>query len=373
MAIFRELLLITSWLWLHYSHDLLRAGNTKTILTKCANHCLVPELVKHAVELENWSLDGMVKWYCDAGKPIPAVERRQEPPDYLPQTQINLLLQGSPKLRALLPILQQQIYEYGEKSIIWTINPAEQFFIAAALLLCHIDYRVYHAELDTDERVALVNDFTTSPKSTMVLVCSFYVSSAGSNLQHLCRNVHLWDRPPSEPLKQQAIGRVARLGQTRTVIIYDYLVEESFNQMVIGKSLAKAIPDLLATLNNALFSINVERGEVDLGQWCRNKDGSILRIPDDETWSLVLDDARLEGKDLLKELLRQMDDSCRGGIRIDSDYALPCTKEEKELELASQSIDSQVFETGLLVELEKVMGGDTVTAGNLNTEASEEE
>ncbi|KAL4985456.1 hypothetical protein BDW68DRAFT_179742 [Aspergillus falconensis] len=118
MATFRELLLITSWLWLRYSHDLLRAGNAKTILTKCANHSLVPELVKRAVELENRSLDGMVKWYRDAGKPIPAVEWRQEPPDYLPQTQINLLLQGSPKLRALLPILQQQIYEHGEKSII---------------------------------------------------------------------------------------------------------------------------------------------------------------------------------------------------------------------------------------------------------------
>lgn len=58
------------------------------------------------------------------------------------------LLQGLPKLQALLPLVQQQVFDKGEKALIWCNSPVQQFFLLAALQRCWIDARVYHSELD---------------------------------------------------------------------------------------------------------------------------------------------------------------------------------------------------------------------------------
>ncbi|OJZ87778.1 hypothetical protein ASPFODRAFT_32414 [Aspergillus luchuensis CBS 106.47] len=96
----------------------------------------------------------------------------------------TLLVSGGPKLRALLSNLQQEVFELNEKSIVWCTGPSQQMYIAAALHHAHIDCQVYHSELTVKERMELVNTFTTKPDECMVLICSYYVNSAGSNLQH---------------------------------------------------------------------------------------------------------------------------------------------------------------------------------------------
>lgn len=111
------------------------------------------------------------------------------------------------------------------KSVVWCINPAQQFFIGAALHLCGIDAHIFHAELDHFEREILVQKFCTQRNSYYVLICSFYVNSAGSNLQSLCRNMHLWDIPTLDRYVQQAVGRVRRLGQRKIVKVYDYAMD----------------------------------------------------------------------------------------------------------------------------------------------------
>lgn len=61
---------------------------------------------------------------------------------------LEYLLRGSPKLRAMLPVICDQILLYNEKSVIWCVNPAQHLFIGAALHLCSIDAHVFHSELD---------------------------------------------------------------------------------------------------------------------------------------------------------------------------------------------------------------------------------
>ncbi|RWQ94007.1 hypothetical protein C8Q69DRAFT_312507 [Paecilomyces variotii] len=73
----------------------------------------------------------------------------------------------------------------------------------------------------------------------MVLICSYYVNSAGSNLQSLCRNVHLFDIPTSDRFVQQAIGRVRRLRQRRIMKVYDYFLENSFKTRQLTLNLNK--------------------------------------------------------------------------------------------------------------------------------------
>jgi hypothetical protein len=63
--------------------------------------------------------------------------------------------------------------------------------IASALALAGIDVNVFHSELNHFQRAKLIHEFTTNPSKTTVLVCSYYVNSAGSNLQGLCCHVHL--------------------------------------------------------------------------------------------------------------------------------------------------------------------------------------
>ena len=109
-----------------------------------------------------------------------------KPTDIGDNDALVFLLQGSPKLRALLPHIRTEIFDYNEKSLIWCVNPAQQFFVAAALSLAHIDVHVYHADLSMQERQSLLHNFTSMTDSCMVLVCSYYVNSAGSNLQAMC-------------------------------------------------------------------------------------------------------------------------------------------------------------------------------------------
>lgn len=104
---------------------------------------------------------------------------------------------------------KQQIID--EQSIIWCTGPSQQMYIAMALHHAHIDCHIYHSDLTAKERRELVCNFTTNPDKYMVLICSYYVNAAGSNLQYLCRNSHQFDTPTSQALSDQGNGRVLRV------------------------------------------------------------------------------------------------------------------------------------------------------------------
>lgn len=115
---------------------------------------------------------------------------------------------------------------------------------------------MFHTSLSNQDRNNLIKDFNTNRDSTMVLVCSYSVNSAGMNLQGMCRNVHLFDTTSAESATAQAIGRVYRLSQVRMVRIYEYKVPDSFNIKQINRNIKKAIPGLVAELSSAIFHVN---------------------------------------------------------------------------------------------------------------------
>ncbi|KAJ9200953.1 hypothetical protein DTO032I3_4427 [Paecilomyces variotii] len=136
---------------------------------------------------------------------------------------------------------------------------------------------VFHAELDHCEREMLVQSFCTKPSSHHVLICSFYVNSAGSNPQNLCRNVHLWDIPTSDRYVQQAVGRVRRLGQTHIVKVYDYYLDKSFNSRQLSLNLNKLVPSLVTELNSNIINVDYDKENkmLDLGKWAENLGGTL--------------------------------------------------------------------------------------------------
>ncbi|KAI9035722.1 putative DNA repair helicase rad5 [Aspergillus affinis] len=312
MAKYRELTLVTTWLFFRYCHHLLVRASARSLDTQARRLTLGPQLIKKAMQVENQIL--MRKHTEDATAPAPVTH--DIPEQFTDQDVLLYLLRGSPKLRALLSIIQQEVFLQQEKSVVWCTTPAQQFFIAAALHHARIDCRVFHSELNSKERVELVRDFTTKVDECMVLICSYYVNAAGSNLQDLCRNVHLFDTPTSDPLKQQAIGRVSRVGQTRTVKIYDYIVSDSFNAGVFAKNLTKAVPDLVATLNWDMFTDTLDvtgdssAPSFDIGIWVLNQDDTISKVRH-APMELVPKDQRLSPEDVVKALISTMKASSR--------------------------------------------------------------
>lgn len=105
------------------------------------------------------------------------------------------------------------------------------------------------------KREMLMQSFCTKRYSHHVLICSYYIISAGSNLQSLCRNVHLFDIPTSDRYIQQAVARVRRLGQTHIVKVYDYYPDHSFSTRQLSLNLNKLIPSLVTELNNSIIAV----------------------------------------------------------------------------------------------------------------------
>lgn len=194
------------------------------------------------------------------------------------------LLHGSPKLRELLKRIRLEVFHLGEKSIVWCSSPGQQFLVAAVLNLANVSCAVYHADLSSPQRRDLIKSFNTTD-DPMVLVCSYYVNSAGANMQHRCRNVHLLCTPMGIPIAAQAIGRVRRLGQLQAVKVYEYRLEKSFDQHMICNNIAKAMPALALSLNDTNWKFQLDPatgGGVIMEPYLLNRDNTISEL--DVVW-----------------------------------------------------------------------------------------
>ena len=238
MAKLQELVLVTTWLWFRHVHNDAKSTNARIMATQAKNQTLAKQWIVQAMKKENKLFNQQEQAKQDieqeAEKEVmlennpevstispsaPGGGSSRAPPATFEEnvtqagfTPVNhpssnsqqpwgrppkasdinnhealvFLLQGSPKLHMLLLVIQQEIFDFSEKSIVWCANPAQQFFVAAALGLARIDAEVYHAELSTTERQDLLHQFTMEQDSCMVLICSYYINSAGSNMQAQC-------------------------------------------------------------------------------------------------------------------------------------------------------------------------------------------
>ena len=107
-------------------------------------------------------------------------------------------------------------------------------------------------------------------------------------MQRKCRNLHVFDIPLSDPVLRQAIGRLHRLGQSRVVMIYEYFNPNSFNVKQLQRNMEKALPDMVAKLNDSMFDLGLDKEaeSIEIGCWVRNKDNSISRVPKELAESL---------------------------------------------------------------------------------------
>jgi hypothetical protein len=207
------------------------------------------------------------------------------------------MIRGSPKMRLMLSILRDQVLLHQEKAIVWTFFPGEELYVFAVLQEAGLDCAMLHAQMEHRERAELVKNFMEKPHTSMVLVMSYLVNSAGLNLQRLCRNVHLFSVAMTRATADQAIGRVSRVGQTRCVLVYDYRVPGTFQISLSNRATEKALPGVMTDMSSSLASI-LEPGKdwIEMNRWVlRNQkliyleDGVSKLDTDDQDADHILD------------------------------------------------------------------------------------
>ncbi|KUL90693.1 hypothetical protein ZTR_00025 [Talaromyces verruculosus] len=288
---FRMLTLLNTWIGSQYTHQHLTARSSTNLAKLLNEQGKLGKMLAHKALQQSQKVIKLLiakaerekkdtKTLVDAIHDLP-----KDAKDLDSFVALCALLHGAPKIREWLNRVRLEVHHLQEKSIVWCSNPGQQFLAAAVLDLAGICCEVYHADLTSAQRSQLIKRFTEDPKSPMVMVCSYYVNSAGCNLQPLCRNVHLLCTPMGLPIAAQAIGRVRRLGQTKIVKVYEYHLEKSFDEDLISRNISKAIPALALSLNDANWKFQLDskaKGGVTMPPYLLNRDQTISDV--DDVW-----------------------------------------------------------------------------------------
>ncbi len=132
------------------------------------------------------------------------------------------------KAEHMIDLLEKLFVEdNGRKVIIFTEFVATQLFLKEFLERRGYRVSILNGSMSIDERNAVIDEFK---KQTDILI-STDAGGEGINLQF--SNVVINYDLPWNPMKiEQRIGRVDRIGQTRDVLVYNYLLEKTIENRV---------------------------------------------------------------------------------------------------------------------------------------------
>jgi SNF2 family DNA or RNA helicase len=306
MKAYRSLVLLTAWLGMPFVEQSLDSAGFPLALKALERGCVVTNWIWKALSTGSMvTKDKVYEFYN-------GIPDSQSPSSIGATTKLELLLRGSPKLRAMIPIVTNQVIVHREKAIVWCAFPATQVFVCAALREAQIDARIHvgtaisiellkkdywhvsevRKEMQAERGSELIETFNTKPDKCMVPVCLYGVSASGLNLQSMCHNVHLFDAASSQAAVDHAIGRTCRLGQFRSVLVYEYRLKKSFHDEMILRNRKKVQPGMVTDLSTTIFKDLLE-GDDDsdgnfaaldhksLAKWVV-RDGQLVELDNDE-------------------------------------------------------------------------------------------
>ncbi len=174
-----------------------------------------------------------------------------------------------PKLEALLDSLQE-IVESGESALIFTQFLQTLEHTAKILRAAQIPVFVLHGGVPTKQRQQILSDFN-KVEGGAVLVMTLKTGGVGLNLTKASYVFHLepWWNPSVE---NQATDRAHRLGQSKAVQVFRYIMHESLEEKI---ELLKGRKDKKF---QALFSSTEDEAEIGPGSGALTKDDFDLLI-----------------------------------------------------------------------------------------------
>lgn len=137
---------------------------------------------------------------------------------------VELFLEYSPKMLAVILLIMDQTLLAKEKSILWFAYPLIQSIAHEILNMLGIQHEQLLATQPMSERQKIVNQFNKPSDETMHLLASMKVGGTGINLQKACRNCIIVDSCESFSQFIQVRGRTYRIGQKEISRVYTLVV-----------------------------------------------------------------------------------------------------------------------------------------------------
>lgn len=112
-------MLLGTWLGMHYVKSSWETQSILAVVGKLKTFQVTPFMAKSIDQMAVVSSTTMAHFF----KHSLSVTKEQQ------TWFLEFLLRGSPRMRAMLPILRDQVIVHGEKAIVWSQFPAEQVYI----------------------------------------------------------------------------------------------------------------------------------------------------------------------------------------------------------------------------------------------------
>ena len=132
----------------------------------------------------------------------------------------------------LMTILEELFERPDAKAVVFSQWVATHELIARRLKKKRWDYALFHGGVPGNQRGALVERFHKDPDCRVFL--STDAGGVGLNLQHAASTIVNMDMPWNPAVLEQRIGRVHRLGQSRSVQVINFVAEDSIEERMLS-------------------------------------------------------------------------------------------------------------------------------------------
>jgi superfamily II DNA/RNA helicase len=152
----------------------------------------------------------------------------------------------------LMTLLEEWFERPDAKAVVFSQWMGTHELIARRLEKKRWDYALFHGGIPGAKRGALVERFHEDPKCRVFL--STDAGGVGLNLQHAAAIVVNMDLPWNPAVLEQRIGRVHRLGQSRSVQVVNFVAEDTIEERMLS----------LLAFKKSLFAGVLDGGQSDV-------------------------------------------------------------------------------------------------------------
>ncbi|OSS43813.1 hypothetical protein B5807_11600 [Epicoccum nigrum] len=182
----------------------------------------------------------------------------KRPQDMTTTQLVNIFVASSPRLKAMIHVLADQVDNRNEKALIFAQSPWEQMLYAVILRLLDYKANAVLASQKTQVKDELIARFQTpltrwtqpdydgvKDSDLEILVLSYHMNS-GLNLHPTCHNLHAPSPPPSYSIWIQTCGRIARFSQAFDCVVIMYIGKKTYNVAQYQTLMMNALPTVAA-------------------------------------------------------------------------------------------------------------------------------
>jgi superfamily II DNA or RNA helicase len=136
------------------------------------------------------------------------------------------------KVDELVTLLDEQFEQPQAKAVVFSQWVGTHELIIRRLKKRGWDYALFHGGVPSDHRAGLVDRFHADPACRVFL--STDAGGVGLNLQHAAATIINMDLPWNPAILEQRIGRVHRLGQSKSVQVVNFVAEGTIEEKMLS-------------------------------------------------------------------------------------------------------------------------------------------